>query len=83
MECYEKGLLGKHDTGDLKLDWGNVTAVRDLLNMIAYRQGIGDILAEGGMRAARQIGGEATGFAIHTMGGTHQGRMITEEGRVG
>jgi aldehyde:ferredoxin oxidoreductase len=69
MECYEKGLLSKSDTGGLELTWGNAEAARALLKMIAHRQGIGDDLAEGGMRAARQIGGEATEFAIHTMGG--------------
>ena len=40
-----------------------------MLNEIAYRQGFGDILAEGVMRAADHVGGEAKDFAIHTMKG--------------
>jgi aldehyde:ferredoxin oxidoreductase len=69
MECYEKGLVTKRDTDDLQMTWGNVEAVRALLHKIAHREGFGDVLAEGVMRAARKIGGEATNFAIHTKSG--------------
>lgn len=31
MECYEKGILTKKDTGGLEMIWGNVEAARDLL----------------------------------------------------
>jgi aldehyde:ferredoxin oxidoreductase len=37
--------------------------------MIAYRQGFGDILAEGIMRASQHIGGEAARAAIYTLKG--------------
>jgi len=70
FECYEKGLLSKEDTGGLELTWGNVEAVRGLLNKIALREDIGDTLAEGAMRAAQRIGGEATQMAIYTNNGT-------------
>ncbi len=70
IECYEKGLLGREDTDGLEMTWGNVEAVRAVLNKIAHREGIGDILAEGAMRAAQRIGGEATRFAIYTKNGT-------------
>jgi aldehyde:ferredoxin oxidoreductase len=69
MECYEKGLVTKKDTDGLEMTWGNVEAVRALLHKIAHRQGFGDILAEGVMRAAVKIGGEAADFAIHTKSG--------------
>ncbi|MDP2952011.1 MAG: aldehyde ferredoxin oxidoreductase C-terminal domain-containing protein, partial [Chloroflexota bacterium] len=69
MECYEKGVLSKEQLGGLDMSWGNVEAVRKLMGMVAHRQGIGDILAEGVMRAAQEIGGEATKFAIHTAKG--------------
>ncbi|MCK4953221.1 hypothetical protein KAS14_05505 [Candidatus Bathyarchaeota archaeon] len=69
MECYEKGYLTKEDTGGLKMRWGNVEAVRQLLYMIAYRQGFGDLLAEGVMRVSRRIGGKAAECAIYTMKG--------------
>ena len=69
MECYEKGVLSKEKANGLELKWGNVEAARLLLNLIARRQGIGDLLAEGVMRAAKRIGGDAPSYAIHTMKG--------------
>jgi aldehyde:ferredoxin oxidoreductase len=69
MECYEKGYLSKDDVSGLEMRWGNVEAVRQLLYLIANRQGFGDILAEGIMRASQRIGGEAAKCAIYTMKG--------------
>lgn len=67
MECFENGLLPRAAANDLDLTWGNAESARLLLNLIARRQGIGDTLAEGVMRAARQLGREA--LAIHTVKG--------------
>lgn len=69
MECYDKGVLSREQLGGLEMTWGNVEAVRKLMDMVAYREGIGDILAEGVMRAAQEIGGEASKFGIHTQKG--------------
>jgi aldehyde:ferredoxin oxidoreductase len=66
MECYEKGYLTKENVSGLRVTWGNVEAVRQLLFMTAYRQGIGNLLAEGVMRAAQKVGGEAEKCAIYT-----------------
>ncbi len=83
MECYEKGILTQEDTGGLEMAWGNVDAVRAMMRKIAYREGFGDILAEGVMRAARRIGGEVPNMAIHTMKGStprsHDHRVRTTE----
>jgi len=69
MECYEKGILTKKDTDGLEMTWGNGEAIMVMLNKIANRQGIGDVMAEGVMRAAQHIGGEAPNLAIHTQKG--------------
>jgi aldehyde:ferredoxin oxidoreductase len=69
MECLEKGEINKEDLDGLELNWGNVDAVKAMLHKIATRQGFGDVLAEGAMRAAQRIGGRAPEFAIHTMKG--------------
>nr|ADP09456.1 aldehyde ferredoxin oxidoreductase [uncultured marine crenarchaeote E48-1C] len=69
MECIKKGFLTKDDVNGLEMRWGNVEAVRQLLYMIAHRQGIGDLLAEGVMRASQKIGGEAAECAIYTKKG--------------
>jgi len=66
MECFEKGLLTTGDTDGLEMTWGNVAAIRAMLRKIAHRDGFGNTLAEGAMRAARVIGGEVPEFAIHT-----------------
>jgi aldehyde:ferredoxin oxidoreductase len=69
MECWEKGLLTAKDTGGIKLEWGSLDDIRAMLHAIAHREGFGDVLAEGVMRAAQKIGGAAPTFAIHTMSG--------------
>jgi aldehyde:ferredoxin oxidoreductase len=69
MECYEKGILTKEKTNGLDLSWGNTESAKLLLNLIANRQGIGDKLGEGVMRAAKEMGGEAPSMAVHTMKG--------------
>ena len=66
QECYTKGLLTKEQTDGLEMNWGNVDAVDTLLHKIAKREGwLGNALAEGTMRAAHAIGGDAPKFAIH------------------
>jgi len=69
MESYERGLLNKDQLNGLEMTWGNVEAGREIMYMIAYRQGIGELLADGIMRASRKIGGEAARAAIYTMKG--------------
>lgn len=66
MECYEKGVFTMEDTNGLDLTWGNVEAVKTLMNRIARREGsFGNLLAEGTMRASQQVGGEAAQWAIY------------------
>ncbi|MBW1819065.1 MAG: hypothetical protein JRJ60_18150 [Deltaproteobacteria bacterium] len=82
MECYEKGVFDKEKTEGLDLSWGNVEAVKELLGRIAHREGkFADMLAEGVMRASRQVGGEACEWAIYGCKGntprTHDHRGAT------
>lgn len=80
MECFEKGVFSKKDLDGLDMRWGNVDAVKVILNKIAKREGIGDLLANGVMRASQQIGGEAADWAVYTRKGAtprghdHRGR---------
>ncbi len=57
MDCWSRGLLRPQDTGGIDLSWGNIDSVMKLLPMIAYRQGFGNILAEGSFRASKRIEG--------------------------
>ncbi|MDF1552677.1 MAG: aldehyde ferredoxin oxidoreductase family protein [Deferrisomatales bacterium] len=68
MELYEKGLLPKELVGDLDLTWGNDEAVIQLTQDIAYRRGLGDILAEGPLRAAEKLGPETLQYNIQIKG---------------
>jgi len=68
MEAYEKGLITTEDTHGLELDWGSSDAILGLLHAIAYREGIGDLLADGTRNAAHRLGGNAEEFAIQIKG---------------
>lgn len=68
MECFEEGLLTEKDTGGLALRFGDVGAMLQMVEMIARREGIGDLLAEGTRRAAVQIGHGAERFAVQVKG---------------
>ncbi|MEM2908487.1 MAG: aldehyde ferredoxin oxidoreductase family protein [Candidatus Hadarchaeales archaeon] len=68
MECYERGLLNKGEVDGLELRFGNHEVFAELLRRITYREGIGDLLAEGVRKAAKRIGGGAEEFAMHVKG---------------
>ncbi len=68
MECFEHGLIGLKETGGIDLHFGNAAAMLQLVELIARRQGIGDLLAEGTRRAAERIGGDARYFAMQVKG---------------
>lgn len=67
-ELYEKGLLTRADTGGLELTYGNHRPMVALVKQIGMREGIGDVLAEGSMRAAESIGKGAATYAMHVKG---------------
>lgn len=68
MECFEKGIFTLEDTGGLDLRFGNVEAVFTLIRQIAYREGLGALLADGVKRAAKKICKGSEKFAIHVKG---------------
>ncbi|MEW5721529.1 MAG: aldehyde ferredoxin oxidoreductase family protein [Thermodesulfobacteriota bacterium] len=68
LELREKGLLSDADAGGLSLEWGDGAAVFRLIEMIARREGLGGVLAEGVRRAAASIGGGAEALAMHVKG---------------
>ncbi|MBE0477761.1 aldehyde ferredoxin oxidoreductase family protein, partial [Candidatus Aerophobetes bacterium] len=68
MECYEKGIITREDTGGIDLRFGSGDALVKMIEKITKREGLGDILAEGVKRAAKKIGKGAEKFAIHAKG---------------
>lgn len=68
MECFEENILTENDTDGMDLRFGNAEAMVKLVEMIALRKGIGDVLAEGVRISSKKFGGNAEKFAIHVKG---------------
>jgi len=68
MECMEKGIITTKDTGGIDLNFGNAEAMIEMIKRIAFREGFGNILAEGCKRAAQIIGKGAEDYAIQVKG---------------
>jgi len=68
MECYERGLLTDRETDGLTLEWGNPDAIVALTAKMAFRDGLGEILAEGVLGAAQRISRGAEAYAMHVKG---------------
>jgi aldehyde:ferredoxin oxidoreductase len=68
MECYQKGILNHDNTGGIALEFGDADLVVDLVERIAKREGIGDLLAEGTLRIAERLGSGSEHFAMHVKG---------------
>jgi aldehyde:ferredoxin oxidoreductase len=58
IEAYKKGKT------DYAIDYGDVDRIAELLRMIAYREGIGDLLAEGVRFAAKELGFEEMSIQV-------------------
>lgn len=68
MELYENGILTNKDTDGIDLRFGNDEAVLEMSHRIARREGLGDILAEGPLRAAEKIGKGSAKYLIQVKG---------------
>jgi aldehyde:ferredoxin oxidoreductase len=79
MECFEKGLLSAKETDGIELRFGNEEAMLKCIELIARREGFGNLLAEGTARLAKKIGRGAEKFAMHVKGvepGQHEPRIM-------
>jgi len=66
IELYNRGIISQEDIG-YGLAFGDDDAILHLMDDIAHRRGIGTVLAEGTMRAAKQFeGGDSS--AMHVKG---------------
>jgi len=83
MQCYQEGLLIKKDTGGIELTFGNKEAVLKMIEKIAHRERLGDLLSQGSYLAAQKIGKGAEKF-IHQVKGQeipmHDPRLKTGVG---
>ncbi len=76
MELYEKGILTDEDTDGLELRFGNDEAVIEMIHRIGRREGLGDILAEGPLRAAERIGKDSIKYLLQIKG---MGQLNSDE----
>jgi len=68
MECYERGIITREDTGGIEIRWGDPEVIIRLVELIGRGEGFGAILGEGSMRAAKKIGKGAERYAMHVKG---------------
>ena len=61
MEMVELGLLGEQQLDGETLRIGSADDVLRVIGKIAHRKGVGDLLAEGSLRAARTLGARRRG----------------------
>jgi aldehyde:ferredoxin oxidoreductase len=83
MECFEKGIITKHDTEGIELTWGNGEAMIAMLAKMINREGFGDLLADGVKIAAQRIGKGADQCAIEVGGqepGMHHALFLPSRG---
>ena len=74
MECHQREL--DFDREGLDLSWGNGDTVITLIDKITYRQGLGDMLADGVKRAAEKMQQNSEDWAMQAKG-LEQSRVET------
>jgi aldehyde:ferredoxin oxidoreductase len=62
MEASEKGLIEE------KIPWGKFKTAKALVEDIAFKRGLGAVLAEGVRFASEKIGGDSSSWAMHVKG---------------
>ncbi|MGB9920217.1 MAG: aldehyde ferredoxin oxidoreductase family protein [Moorellales bacterium] len=68
MELYERGIISRQEVDGLELNFGNHRAVMEMLRKMAYREGFGDVLADGTRLASQRIGRGSEDYALHIKG---------------
>lgn len=68
MECYQKGILRDENLNGLELEWGRGDVFLELIDLIAYRKGLGDSLANGVRSCCQDWQQGSDNFALHVKG---------------
>jgi aldehyde:ferredoxin oxidoreductase len=76
MECYEKGIITKEQTGGIELKFGNAEAMLEVLNQIVTASTpLGKLLGQGSERAAKIWGNGADECLITVKGAESPAHM--------
>ncbi len=65
FHLFETGIITEKDTHGLVLNWGDVDAIKGLVNLIGHREGFGDLLAQGSRRVAAHFGAEEEAVQVN------------------
>jgi len=68
MECVQKGVLKKAELDGVDLRFGNVEAIKAILEKIAYREGVGKMMGEGSRPLAKKLGQKSERYAMQVKG---------------
>ncbi len=68
MECYEKGIISKEDTGGIDLKFGNNEGIVAMAQMMGKVEGLGATLVDGEEMAAKKFGKGSDKFAMTVKG---------------
>ncbi len=71
IELYQRGILTQQDTEGIPLKWGDRNTIMTMIEKIAKREGFGGILADGPLKASKEIGKGSEYYVMHTKGLTH------------
>jgi aldehyde:ferredoxin oxidoreductase len=66
MDLFDLGIVHQEDLGGVSLLWGDHSTVVSLIPKIAFREGIGQWLAEGSWEVAKRFGSAALSRVIHS-----------------
>jgi len=80
LESYERGALKEEHIKNLNMKWGNEDTVIELIEDIAYRRDLGDLLAEGTKKASEKIGRDSWKWAVQARG-LEQSRVDTRSAK--
>jgi aldehyde:ferredoxin oxidoreductase len=68
MECQDKGLIRPSEMDGLEIAWGEAEKIRDVVDMIVRRRGIGDRMAEGTTKFSKGFSPEAQALVMQVKG---------------
>jgi aldehyde:ferredoxin oxidoreductase len=65
FHLFEKGILTPEHMGGIVLQWGDIDAIEQLVNLIGRREGIGDLMAQGSRRFAAHFNVEGEAVQVN------------------
>ncbi len=68
FECVDRGIVKIDDIGGTGKTWGDADVICRVIELIARREGIGNVLSLGVRKAAQKLGRGSERFAVHTKG---------------